>query len=191
MSLGRWARDSNVHAVNDVSGQAILEFAITLPLLVVFIVGIYDFSGAFNEKQKIEQAAHEGAIIAGAQPMNDIAATTTTGPASLLPVQTAIINSLLASGVVESSCAPVAGSGGPNLTWVYSISNCPNTLTITINRGQEAGTGTTDAPAVIGTTVKVEYQYKWKFNSVIQLLFPSSNYPTTPLAETATVQNQT
>ena len=53
-------------------GSALVEFAIALPLLVVFIVGIYDFSGAFNQKQKIEQAAQEGAIVAGAQPMNDI-----------------------------------------------------------------------------------------------------------------------
>ncbi len=59
--------------LEDARGSALLEFAITLPLLVVFVVGIYDFSGAFNQKQKIEQAAQEGAIIAGAQPMSDIA----------------------------------------------------------------------------------------------------------------------
>jgi len=52
----------------DEQGAALLEFAISLPLLVVFIVGIFDFSGAFNQKQKIEQAAQEGAIIAGAHP---------------------------------------------------------------------------------------------------------------------------
>ena len=54
--------------LREVQGSALVEFAITLPLLVVFIVGIFDFSGAFNQKQKIEQAAQEGAIIAGAQP---------------------------------------------------------------------------------------------------------------------------
>ena len=61
--------------LQDAQGSALLEFAITLPLLVVFVVGIYDFSGAFNQKQKIEQAAQEGAIIAGAQPMSDIASS--------------------------------------------------------------------------------------------------------------------
>ena len=45
--------------LHDVRGSALLEFAITLPLLVVFVVGIYDFSGAFNQKQKIAQAAQE------------------------------------------------------------------------------------------------------------------------------------
>ena len=71
--------------LSDARGSALLEFAITLPLLVVFVVGIYDFSGGFNQKQKIEQAAQEGAIIAGAQPMSDIA-TTTSDPDSLHPV---------------------------------------------------------------------------------------------------------
>ena len=64
----------------DEQGAALLEFAISLPLLVVFIVGIFDFSGAFNQKQKIEQAAQEGAIIAGAQPMSDIATGILTPP---------------------------------------------------------------------------------------------------------------
>src|ERR1700722_10007939 len=74
-------------------GSAILEFAITIPLLVVFVVGIYDFSGAFNQKQKIEQAAQEGAIVAGSQPMTDIDSGN-MNPASLVPVVTAVFNSL-------------------------------------------------------------------------------------------------
>src|SRR5580693_2717499 len=79
----RFAR--SVHVLREERGSAILEFAITLPLLMVFVVGIYDFSGAFNQKQKIAQAAQEGAILAGAQPMSDIQPTT-TNPTSLLPV---------------------------------------------------------------------------------------------------------
>jgi len=59
----------------------LLEFAISLPLLVVFIVGMFDFSAAFNQKQKIEQAAQEGAhLLPGAQPMSDIATGILTPP---------------------------------------------------------------------------------------------------------------
>src|SRR5208337_3330779 len=95
-----------VNLLGEEQGSALLEFAIVLPLLVVFVVGIYDFSGAFNQKQKIEQAAQEGAIIAGAQPMSDIAATN-ANPASLQPVVTAVFNSLAASGVVPNgTCTP-------------------------------------------------------------------------------------
>ena len=84
-------------------GSAVLEFAIVLPLLVVFVVGIYDFSGAFNQKQKIEQAAQEGAIVAGAQPTGDIyvgSSSVPNNPDSLQPVVYAVFNSLAGSGVL-------------------------------------------------------------------------------------------
>src|SRR6202163_2643638 len=90
-----------VSLLTEVRGAALLEFAISLPLLVAFVVGIYDFSGAFNQKQKIEQAAQEGAIIAGAQPTSDIASA--TAPASLQPVVAAIFNSLAGSGVLTKA----------------------------------------------------------------------------------------
>ena len=174
---------SAIIAMRDERGSALLEFAVALPLLVVFVVGIFDFSGAFNQKQKIEQAAQEGAIIAGAQPMSDIGSASP----SMQAVQAAIINSLIASGVVSSSCAPVAGTLS-GLTWTYSISGCPGTLVITVNRGWSANS----TPASVGTRVTVQYPYIWKFNSVIQLLIPGASYAaTTQLTEVATVHNQT
>ncbi len=177
--------------VDNQRGQAILEFAITLPLLVVFVVGIYDFSGAFNQKQKIEQAAHEGAILAGAQPMSDIDVSN-TNPSSLLPVVTAIVNSLVASGVVTSACTPPGTvTGGPNLTWRYTVLGCPQKLIITINRGWEGGAGSANSPASLGTVVTIVYPYTWRFNSVIQLLIPGAAYAaTTQVTESATVHNQ-
>jgi Flp pilus assembly protein TadG len=170
-------------------GSALLEFAITLPLLVVFVVGIYDFSGAYNQKQKIEQAAQEGAIIAGAQPMTDIG----SNPASLQAVATAVFNSLAGSGVLASgACSPPGSTPGPTgLTWVYTISGCnsfSDNLVITINRG---AVSTTASPAAVGTMVTVSYPYHWRFNSVIQLLIPGAKYAaTTSLTQSATVHNQ-
>ena len=173
----------------DVQGAAILEFAISLPLLVVFVVGIYDFSGAFNQKQKIEQAAQEGAIVAGAQPMSDIASTT-ANPQSLQPVVTAIFNSLAGSGVLPTgACTPPGTASGPTgLSWTYTISGCPDDLIVTINRGWVSGSG---SPRSVGTRVTVAYPYHWRFNSVIQLLFSGAGYAAvTNLTESATVQNQ-
>src|SRR5712664_1597781 len=104
----RILRRGTVSLLRELQGAALLEFAIVLPLLVVFVVGIFDFSGAFNQKQKIEQAAQEGAIIAGAQQMSDIASTT-SDPESLHPVVIAVFNSLAGSGVLPGagvSCTP-------------------------------------------------------------------------------------
>jgi len=181
-----------VSLLREVQGAALLEFAISLPLLVVFVVGIFDFSGAFNQKQKIEQAAQEGAIIAGAQPMSDIASSD-GNPTSLQAVSTAVFNSLTGSGVLANgACSPPGAASGPvGLTCTYKISGCDSAgdvLVITINRGWVAGSGT---PMPVGTVVTVAYPYHWRFNSVIQLLIPGASYAaTTQVTESATVHNQ-
>jgi len=188
-----------VSLLRDVRGSALLEFAITLPLLAVFVVGIYDFSGAFNQKQKIEQAAQEGAILAGAQPMSDIYPLA-GNPDSLKPVLVAIFNSLAAAGGV----LPNANTGGGclmppplpshapgSLAWTYTISGCSkipyssDQLVITINRGWSSPT----APVAVGTMVTVTYPYHWRFAGVLQLLFSGYSAPT-QVTESATVHNQ-
>src|ERR1035438_3668757 len=170
-----------VSLLKDAQGAAILEFAISLPLLVVFVVGIFDFSGAFNQKQKIEQAAQEGAIIAGAQPMSDIASA--TAPDSLLPVVTAVFNSLVGSGVLHGCTLPAAASG-TGLASTYTISGCPDSLIITTHHHTVVNSV---SPAVVGTNVQVQYPYHWRFNSVIQLLIPGASYAAiTQLSESAT-----
>jgi Flp pilus assembly protein TadG len=177
----------------EIGGSSLVEFAITLPLLVVFIVGIYDFSAAFNQKQKLEHAAHEGAILAGAQPTSDIE-TANADPESLHPVVTVVFNSLAANGVLpnanQGTCA--AANSTPThtaLQWTYTIQGCPDTVTILINRGWIPATA--DSTKSVGTLLTLTYPYHWRFNSVIQLLIPGASYSaTTVLSETARVHNQ-
>ena len=40
---------------------AMAEFAVALPLLIVLVVGIFDFGAAFNLKQELNNALREGA----------------------------------------------------------------------------------------------------------------------------------
>src|SRR5229473_8654510 len=56
----------------DDAASQIVEFAVALPLLAVFVVGIFDFSGAFTLKQKLTNAARDGARVAAAAPANDL-----------------------------------------------------------------------------------------------------------------------
>lgn len=178
-------------------GSAILEFAIAVPLLVVFVVGIFDFGGAFNQKQKIEQAAQEAAILAASQPTSDL---DNPIPDSLKPVVTAVINSLLGSNVINSSSCAVPVPSQVGLTWTYTIGSCStfypsSNLVVAINRGWVCSSGTpcsTAPPAAVGTTVTVTYPYNWRFNSVIQILFPGGTtyQAITQLSEAATVHNQ-
>lgn len=194
------SNDGATSWLHPTEGSAILEFAITLPLLVVFVVGIFDFSGAFNQKQKIEQAAQEGAIVAGAQPTSDID-TSNANPDSLQPVVAAAFNSLAGSGVLplanQGSCKmppPAPSQTASTLTWAYTISGCSgafpgDNLVITINRGWVSPSG---SPLAVGTVVSVSYPYHWRFNGVIQLLIPGATYAAvTNLQEAAAVHSQT
>src|SRR5258708_17914993 len=57
----------------------IVEFAVSLPLLVFFVVGIFDFSSALSLKQKLTNAAREGARVAAAGPFSDLGSPPATG----------------------------------------------------------------------------------------------------------------
>ena len=48
-------------------GAQLLEFALVLPILLVFSVGIMDFGQAYNLKQKLNNASREGARFAAAE----------------------------------------------------------------------------------------------------------------------------
>jgi Flp pilus assembly protein TadG len=187
-------RQAAFRIYRDQNGSALLELAVSLPLLVVFVVGIFDFSGAFNQKQKLEHAAREGAIVAGAQPTSDIE-TGNSDPESLHSVVTVVFNSLANSSVLtqpnQGSCTATGAAvtqTGP-LQWTYAVSGCPDTINIIINRGWVPAV--TDPKLAVGTLVTVIYPYHWRFNSAIQLLLPNATYQaTTFLSETAKVHNQ-
>ena len=174
------------------TGSALLEFALVLPLLVVFIVGIYDFSGAYNQKEKIEHAAQAGASIAAGQPTGDM---DSANPDSLQPALIVAFNSLAADKVLplanQGTCSPSAATvTSASVTWTYTISGCSNfadVLVITIDRGVVAG----GPPASVSTSVTVSFPYHWRFNSVIQLLIPGASYAAvTDLRQTAIVHSQ-
>jgi len=194
------------HLWRQSEGAAILEFAIALPLLVVFTIGIYDFSAAFDEKQKIEQAAQEGAVVAGAQPTSDLFSdlAPNANPPSLQPVASAVLNSLAGSGVTTAAC-PLVAPAPAGLTWTYTIGGCnsaypSDNLIIAINRGWICSPSwpTSDTrrcasapPEAVGTTVTITYPYHWRFSSVIQFLVPGASYAAqTSLTEAATAHNQ-
>src|SRR5712691_634267 len=135
--LGLLAALKQVRA--DDRASQIVEFALSLPLLVVFVVGIFDFSGAISLKQKLTNAAREGARVAAADPANDL------GNSSGLPASVAdafwVVNSYLVSenistcGLSASGLAQISGK----LAWTTTAtgSPCGTTagLVLTIDRG--------------------------------------------------------
>ena len=69
-------------------GAEILEFAISLPLLLVVVVGVFDFGTAFTVKQKLGNTALQGARVASNQPTADLSLAGGCGaPASICSVR--------------------------------------------------------------------------------------------------------
>jgi len=182
----------------DDSASQILELALSLPLLAVFVVGIFDFSGALTLKQKLTNAAREGARVAAADPANDLSTTASTPPPVSVSDAFYVIDDYLKSENINdcglSGAEPVKTSG--TLTWVSTAPGCvnlaPNLLTLTMNRGyitqQTIGGTATD---VVTTQVTIKYPYKWRFNSVITLLVPGARYGSvTYVSATATAFNE-
>ena len=175
----------------------IVEFAVALPLLVVLVVGIFDFANAFNLKRKLDDAAREAARFASNQPSNDLSQAT---PSSIVAVSSLVGGFLLNSKVDDCGMSNTAGltithSSG-TLAWTISSTNatCPGTMTLTVDRGNTYSVGpSTLYPSgltIEDTEITISYPYKWQFNSVITLLVPSASYPgTTQLNTTAVMQN--
>jgi Flp pilus assembly protein TadG len=179
------------------SAAQIAEFALSLPLLVVFVVGIFDFSGALSLKAKLTNAAREGARVAAADPVNDLGNASAAPPVSVSDAFYVVDNYLLSEKINDCGLSTAQPTrSGTTLTWISTAAGCPtlapNTLTLTINRGcmtpQTIGATTTD---VINTCVKLQYPYKWRFNSVITLLVPSAVYGSvSSITTTATAFNE-
>jgi Flp pilus assembly protein TadG len=192
---GRWRKAVALRLWADDRAAQILEFAISLPLLMVFVVGIFDFSEAIALKQKLTNAAREGARVAAADPANDL------GNSSPLPVSVtdafyAVDNYLISENINDCGLKTARPSPSGVLTWSSTATGCPtispNGIILTINRGcitaQTIGTEPTD---VVNTCVEIQYAYKWKFNSVITLLVPSATYASvTYITTTATAFNE-
>jgi hypothetical protein len=160
----------------DERASQIVEFALSLPLLVLFVVGIFDFSGAISLKQKLTNAAREAARVAAADPANDLGnGSGPPPPVSVIDAFYVVDNYLISEKLNDCGLSAVEPAHTTGLTWVSTATGCPGgpsgTLRLTINRGcvtQQAINGNT--VNLVGTCVTLLYPYKWQYTSVAGVL---------------------
>lgn len=192
-------------SLHEQRGAQIVEFAVALPLMVVFVVGIFDFSGAFTLKQKLTNVARDAARVAAADPATDVPSSATTLPASVADAYQEIASYFTANQLPLCGVTAASGALAAPATWTFSGSTgCPAPgLTIIINRGyyfpessssvapstscaaQVVGAQT----AAIGTCVSIQYPYQWRFGNVASLLGSSPVLPSA-LSATAVAMNE-
>ncbi|MGC1448679.1 MAG: TadE/TadG family type IV pilus assembly protein [Candidatus Sulfotelmatobacter sp.] len=181
----------------------LVEFAVSLPLLVVFVVGIFDFSGAFTLKQKLTNIARDAARVAAADPATDLKSPETAVPASVIDAFQVVENYLVANKINDCGITPSATPVGLTWTSTAAANGCPPPgLTIIINRGYYSPPTGASLPtvacqsqslggliAVVGTCVSIQYPYQWRFGRVASLLGSAAALPT-QITATAVALNE-
>ena len=166
-------------------GSQLLEFALSLPILLLLVVGVWDFGSAFALKQKLTNGAREGARIVVSTPMNN--PTPATGCSATVPcaivsaatgVQQYLTNASLDASWISPS-APSASSACPSGEWTYDSGTSGESLVI---QADVAITPTGDvvpalaAPpgSIDATEVTLTWPLKWGLGAfLLSGVFPS------------------
>lgn len=173
------------HIATGTEGSQLLEFGLTLPFLLVFVIGIIQFGGAFNLKQKMANAAREGARIMVSNTVADSGCTSSGSNCSAQAAAQAVANYMTNAGVDSSCISPTGLTSSGADAW---SDTCGNGISLTINH-QYVYMPTGGSP-VTGTKVTVTYPYTWFFNDIIRLLVPRANLALpNSLTEAAVMEN--
>lgn len=178
----------------DECAAQIVEFAISMPLLMLFVVGIFDFSNAVSLKQKLTNAARECARVAASDPADDLTLFTPNPvPASVSDAFQVVDNYLISEKINDCGLATSTPPSPSGLKWIYTStgSGCPGSgITLTIDRGCKSAIAiNSNTVNLIGTCVTLSYAYKWQFNNVASSLGWTGSGPST-LTVTAGAYNE-
>lgn len=169
-----------VMRMRETEAAELLEFALALPIILVMVVGLLDFAHAYSIKQKLANAAREGARVGASENRAD---TTTTNPGSVKAIKDDVTTYLLDAGINTSFI-------GTTLSWTPCPGSCTGTYYTTsggVNYGlviernvkpTYKDPNTSNLVEVSSTRVTLYYPYDWTFgfDQVIKLLVPSSSF---------------
>ncbi|MDE3136742.1 MAG: pilus assembly protein [Acidobacteriota bacterium] len=138
----------------------LLEFALVLPLLLVLLVGIFDFGAAFALRQKMTNAAREGARIVVSSPLTDQSCTSST-PCSIVAAANAVVQYMDDAGASLSCVQPSSPTSSGSLEWTYT---CSTGARLVINRSYTISATGGLLPA---TQVTLVYPITWRLLSFL------------------------
>jgi Flp pilus assembly protein TadG len=134
-------------------GQAVIEMALTLPLLLMVVFGIIDFGFMFQRYEVITNAAREGARL-GVLPQYTPAEASNR-----------VQQYLLASGLPATTANRRGTCGGAQIKNTWCATLTPSTVTVP---------GSTPAKTVNQVTMLVQFDHEYSFLGPIMGLFGGS-----------------
>ena len=179
-------------------GTEIIEFAVSMPLLVVLAVGIYDFGSALTLKHKLSTAVREGARIASSQysPPNPTVSESCGTPRAICMARDAVASDLQASMGTDCGLGGGSGSytGGPTVSWTFTGS-CSG-LSLQVERAVINPNAITlpdpwdDAHLyqIENSRVTLVYPYQWQFSRIFNFI-GNANYLSPTITVSSTMQN--
>jgi Flp pilus assembly protein TadG len=149
-------------------GAELLELALALPFLLLMLLGLLDFGGAWVLKDQLTGAARDGARTAVAD-FNDTTNPQCSGtPCSVQAAASAVVASLSNAnvdicGLTPSSTSPAAG---PAFTWTYTSNACAGSNLPWSIEVERAVPETVNGTTALSTRVTVSYPYAWNLGNV-------------------------
>ena len=177
--------------LRETEAAELLEFALALPLILVMVAGLLDFSRAYNIKQKLSNAVREGARIEALKANN----ADNASPSSLPTLRDAVVT-YLNSANINTSFIGTTSTYDPSArvctgTWYTNVGNNPTNYGLKVEKCVQV-MDTSSGTTIPSTRVTLYYPYDWTFgfDHIIKLLFPSSTFTSPIMIETdATISN--
>ncbi|HVB34690.1 MAG TPA: TadE/TadG family type IV pilus assembly protein [Patescibacteria group bacterium] len=142
-------------------GAEFVEFALVLPLILLLLLGIFDFGSFFALRQKMTNAAREGARIVISSPLSDASCSSAT-PCSIVAAAGAVVHYMANADASISCIQPGSPTTSAPLKWTYS---CANGTSLVINRGYSfSDSGNIMIPA---TQVTLVYPIEWQLGGLL------------------------
>ena len=115
-------------------GVELLEFALILPILLLLIIGVWDFGSALLLRDRMTNAAREGARVAVSIPLNE-ANCAGPVPCAIVTAAGAVQKYMNSAGNDLSCITPDQPSAFDPAVPAMAVYTCPNGTSLQINRG--------------------------------------------------------
>lgn len=171
IAVEEWLRTTSRMFANE-NGAQLVELAVSLPLLLLLVVGIMDFGSAVTLKHKLAIAAEQAGRVAANQTYIDV---TNTLPKSTESIRSSVVASFLSMKINDCGLSN-AVPNKTDLTWTYTASGCAGTLRLVVNRGSPYQNPGTTPEWVEANKLTLSYPYQWSFGRVSRLVVPGSTF---------------
>jgi Flp pilus assembly protein TadG len=163
-------------------GVELVEFALVMPLLLLLVAGVWDFGSAILLKERMTNAAREGARVAVSIPLNSGNCSGRV-PCAIVSAASTMQQYMNNAGADLSCITPSQPTSFNSSDPTVATYSCTNGISLTINRNLMVASANGEVPS---TQVSLTYPVRW----VMIAKFLPGVFPQT-LTTTATMENLT